>query len=141
MADIADFATATTLDDAAVVVLQPAGDVPPEKMTGAAMRTAFAGADGTDGTDDGADGTDGNDGSTGATGPDGTFGCGLNSSRPDGGRMVMMAMTVGRRSNGPRRGHLAQIPRYPDPQARQVLTGRHWNYSYQPTPQAPTATI
>ena len=98
MADIADLATTTTLDDAAVVVLQPDGDVPPVKMTGAAMRTAFAGADGTDGDDgddggvgptgptgpagadstvpgpagaDGEDGTDGGTGSAGATGPAG----------------------------------------------------------------------
>ena len=57
MADIADLATTTTLDDDAVVVLQPAGDVEPVKMTGAAMRTAFAwaltGTDGNDGRPDG----------------------------------------------------------------------------------------
>ena len=75
MVEIADLATTTTLDDDAVVVLQPAGDVEPVKMTGAAMRTAFAGADGTDGND----GTDGDDGATGATGPTGPSGADASS--------------------------------------------------------------
>ena len=80
MADIADLATTTTLDDDAVVVLQPAGDVEPVKMTGAAMRTAFAGADGTDGND----GTDGDDGATGATGPTGPSGADSTVPGPTG---------------------------------------------------------
>ena len=43
MADIADLGTTTTLNDTDTVVLQPAFDVEPVKMTGAAMRTAFKG--------------------------------------------------------------------------------------------------
>ena len=61
MADIADLATSTTLDDAAEVVLQPPGNVAPEKMTGAAMRTAFKGNPGADSTVPGPQGNPGAD--------------------------------------------------------------------------------
>ena len=56
MADIADLGTTTTLNDTDTVVLQPAFDVEPVKMTGAAMRTAFKGDPG----DPGAPGTPAN---------------------------------------------------------------------------------
>ena len=91
MVDIADLATTTTLDDAAVVVLQPDGDVPPEKMTGAAMRTAFAGADGNDSTVPGPTGPAGADstvpgptGPAGGTGPAGPAGADSTVPGPTG---------------------------------------------------------
>ena len=59
MADIAALSTKTTLDDADVVVLQPAGDVEPQKMTGATMRTAFKGDQGTPSTVPGPQGNPG----------------------------------------------------------------------------------
>ena len=89
MVDIADLATTTTLDDAAVVVLQPAGDVPPETMTGAAMRTEFAGCGWqptgmTVPTE--ATALMGTDGSTGATGPAGPAGADSTVPRANGSR-------------------------------------------------------
>ena len=64
MADIADLGNTTSLPDAAVVVIQPPGDVEPVKMTGALMRTAFKGDQG----DQGATGSQGNVGSQGSQG-------------------------------------------------------------------------
>ena len=70
MADIADLAPTTTLNDTDTVVLQPVGDVEPVKMAGSTMRTEFKGDQG----DQGAAGGDGSDGATGASGPTGSTG-------------------------------------------------------------------
>ena len=73
MADFDDLAITTTLPDDAEVVIQQAGALPPVRMDGASMRTAFKGDQG----DQGATGTQGNQGSQGQqgnTGPQGNLG-------------------------------------------------------------------
>ena len=88
MADFDDLAITTTLADDAEVVIQQAGALPPVRMDGAAMRTAFKGDQG----DQGSTGVQGNVGSQGQQGNTGAQGNLGNPARP--GLPATMAPTA-----------------------------------------------